>query len=135
MYFIIAFVLSSFYVLNYSSLVCKTRALSSACKTDWTDFTNWKSFLPSNLNPHMHEIFLQHYCMKWVPGPTKENAELNRQNNFSFTYIKLVYCLRRKRLWCNSLVQKMCMLLAKETVLATSFTQKMQKSSDFMFSC
>ena len=19
-------------------------------------------------NPHMHEIFLQRYCMKWVPG-------------------------------------------------------------------
>ena len=25
------------------------------------------------LNPHMHEIFLQRYCMKWVPGdPLKE---------------------------------------------------------------
>ena len=24
-------------------------------------------------NPHMHEIFLQRYCMKWVPGdPLKE---------------------------------------------------------------
>ena len=21
-----------------------------------------------SLNPHMHEIFLQRYCMKWVPG-------------------------------------------------------------------
>ena len=21
-------------------------------------------------NPHMHEIFLQRYCMKWVPGDT-----------------------------------------------------------------
>ena len=25
------------------------------------------------INPHMHEIFLQRYCMKWVPGdPLKE---------------------------------------------------------------
>ena len=25
------------------------------------------------VNPHMHEIFLQRYCMKWVPGdPLKE---------------------------------------------------------------
>ena len=22
------------------------------------------------INPHMHEIFLQRYCMKWVPGDT-----------------------------------------------------------------
>ena len=21
-----------------------------------------------HFNPHMHEIFLQRYCMKWVPG-------------------------------------------------------------------
>ena len=26
-----------------------------------------------SLNPHMHEIFLQRYCMKWVSGdPLKE---------------------------------------------------------------
>ena len=25
------------------------------------------------INPHMYEIFLQRYCMKWVPGdPLKE---------------------------------------------------------------
>ena len=25
------------------------------------------------VNPHMHEIFLQRYCMKWVPrDPLKE---------------------------------------------------------------
>ena len=25
------------------------------------------------INPHMHEIFLQLFCMKWVPGnPQKE---------------------------------------------------------------
>ena len=25
------------------------------------------------LNPHMHDIFLQRYCMRWVPGdPLKE---------------------------------------------------------------
>ena len=47
--------------------------------------------------------------------PTKENAQLNRQNDFSFTWIKLVYCLIRKTLWCNSLVQKICMFLQKET--------------------
>ena len=29
--------------------------------------------LSTYLNPHMHEIFLQRYCMKWVPGdPLKE---------------------------------------------------------------
>ena len=27
----------------------------------------------SEPNPHMHEIFLQRYCMEWVPGdPLKE---------------------------------------------------------------
>ena len=26
-----------------------------------------------DFNPHMHEVFLQRYCMKWVPGdPLKE---------------------------------------------------------------
>ena len=30
-------------------------------------------FLYNCFNPHMHEIFLQYYCMKWVPGdPLKE---------------------------------------------------------------
>ena len=86
--------------------------------------------------------------------PTKENTQLNGQNNFSFTYIKLVYCLTRKTLWCNSLVRKICIFLQKETshcksssalgprepkypstiFLATNFTQKMPKSSDSMYS-
>ena len=83
--------------------------------------------------------------------PTKENAQLNRQNDFSFTEIKLVYCLTRKTLWCNSLVQKICIFLRKEIspaeaarrwfpgdpstiFLASIFTQKMQKSSDSMYS-
>ena len=50
------------------------------------------------------------------PKSTKKDAQLNRQrNDFTFTEIKLVYCLRRKTLWCNSLVQKICMLLQKKT--------------------
>ena len=46
---------------------------------------------------------------------TKENAQLTRQNDFCFTKIKLVYCLTRKTLKCNNLVQKMCMFLQKGT--------------------
>ena len=35
----------------------------------------WLEYLGTFLqfNPHMHEMFLQCYCMKWVPGdPLKE---------------------------------------------------------------
>ena len=48
-------------------------------------------------------------------GLTKGNTQLTRQNNSSFTLIKLVHCLTRKTLRCNSLVQKICMFLQKET--------------------
>ena len=44
----------------------------------------------------MHEIGPQ--------GPTKGNAQLIRENDFSFTKVKLVYCLTRKKLNCNSFV-------------------------------
>ena len=26
----------------------------------------------NDINPHIHEIFLQRYCMKWVRDPLKE---------------------------------------------------------------
>ena len=82
-------------------------------------------------------------------GLTKGNTQLTRQNDFSFAQIKLAYCLKRKTLKCNSLVQKICMFLQKETshcknslalgpqgpkhyILATIFTRKMLESSDFM---
>ena len=42
-------------------------------------------------------------------GHTKGNARLTRQNDFTFSKIKLVYCLTRKTLKCNSLVQRLCM--------------------------
>ena len=45
---------------------------------------------------------------------TKGNTQLTRQNEFSSTKIKLVYCLTRKTLRCNSLVQKICMFIQKE---------------------
>ena len=48
-------------------------------------------------------------------GPTKGNAQLTRQNDISFTLFNLVYCLARESLKCNSLVQKICMFLQKET--------------------
>ena len=47
-------------------------------------------------------------------GPTKGNAQLTRQNDISFTLFKLVYCLARESLKCNSLVQKICMFLQNE---------------------
>ena len=34
--------------------------------------------------------------------PIKGSAQLNRQNYFSLTQIRLVYCLTRKTLKCNS---------------------------------
>ena len=48
-------------------------------------------------------------------GLTKGNTHLTRQNDFSFTQTKLVYYLTRKTLRRNSLVQKICMFLQKET--------------------
>ena len=39
----------------------------------------------------------------------------HRQNNFSFTLIKLVYCLTRKTRKYNSLVQKICLFRQKES--------------------
>ena len=48
-------------------------------------------------------------------GPTKGNAQLTRQNYISSTLFKLVHCLIYESLKCNSLVQKICMFLQKET--------------------
>ena len=59
------------------------------------------------LNPHMYEIFLQRYCMKWVPGDTLK--EMINQTSI------LVYYLTRKTLMCSSLVQKVCMFFQKKT--------------------
>ena len=47
-------------------------------------------------------------------GPTIGNSQLIRQNDFSFTQIKLVYCLTRKTLKYNTLVQKICFFLQNE---------------------
>ena len=47
--------------------------------------------------------------------PTTGNTQLTRQNDILFTEMELVYCLTRKTLKCNSLVQKICMFLQKET--------------------
>ena len=49
-------------------------------------------------------------------GLTKGNTQLTRQNDFSFTYIKLAYCFIRKTLRWNSLIQIICMFLQKETL-------------------
>ena len=36
-------------------------------------FIHFKLFLSNFINPHMHKIFLQVYCMKWISGdPRKE---------------------------------------------------------------
>ena len=82
-------------------------------------------------------------------GLTKENAQLNRQNEFSFIQTKLVYCLTRKTLWCNNLVQKNCIFLHRETlekqlgvwlpgtthyIFGNQFYSKNKKSSDFIYS-
>ena len=78
-------------------------------------------------------------------GHTKGNAQLIRQNYFSFTQIKLVYYLTRKTLKCNSLVQEICVFLQKEIshckqlgvsriFSMTTFTQIMPGSSDSLYS-
>ena len=46
--------------------------------------------------------------------PIKGNAQLIRQNDFSFTCIKLVCCFTRKTLKCNKFVQNICLFLQKE---------------------
>ena len=48
--------------------------------------------------------------------PTKGNAQLIRQNDYSFTKIELMYCLTRKALKCNSLVQKICFVSSKRDI-------------------
>ena len=43
-----------------------------SCYKSYTKGEN-KDSCPLNINPHMHEIFLQRYRMKWVSGdPLKE---------------------------------------------------------------
>ena len=67
-------------------------------------------------------------------GPTKGNAELTRQNDISFTLFTLVYCLARESLKCNSLVQRICMFLQKETShFQNSFALGPQGSKDYIF--
>ena len=64
----------------------------------------------------MHKIFLLHELGEMGPqGPTKGNAQLTRQNDLLLALFKLVYCLARSSLKCNSLIQKICMFLQKET--------------------
>ena len=85
-----------------------------------------------------HGMFLQHYCMNWSQDIHKRKYSINRQNDFSFTKMKLVYYLRRKALKSNGLIQSIYMFLQKEAsqcrdrsviFLATSFIGKMSKSS------
>ena len=67
-------------------------------------------------------------------GPIKENAQLTRQNDISFKLFTLVYCLARESLKCNSLVQKICMFLQKETShLQNSFALGPQGPKDYIF--
>ena len=71
------------------------------CRTIWRSTINI-SKTNLGMNPHMHEIFSQRYCSEMGPrGPTKENAQLNRQNDLSFTQIELKHCLTRKKLCCT----------------------------------
>ena len=47
-------------------------------KTELTGYVydlsaDYNAIAVGDVNPHMHGIFLQRYCMKWVPGdPLKE---------------------------------------------------------------
>ena len=86
-------------------------------------------------------ICIYYFCnfAAWNGSPwTHQRKCAIRQNDFSFTQIKLVYCLTRKTLKWNSLVQKICLFLQKETShckssLTTTFTRKMPRSSDSMY--
>ena len=69
-------------------------------------------------------MYLTLICVKYVwnftswnesPG-THLNAQLIRQNDFCFTWIRLVYCLTKKTFKCNSLFEKICLFLQKETL-------------------
>ena len=62
----------------------------------------------------MHEIFTEWNRFR---RPKKVNTQLTRQNEFSFTKIKLVYCLTKKTLKFNSLIPKIFMFPQKETLL------------------
>ena len=48
-------------------------------------------------------------------GLTQGNILLIRQNDFSLTYIQLLYYLRRKALKSNCLIYNICVFLQKET--------------------
>ena len=59
-------------VIENRSIITIENQLTEFCKKQQEKFTKIKKPHVS-LNPHMHEIFLQRYCMKWVPGdPLKE---------------------------------------------------------------
>ena len=62
-------------------------------------------------------ICIYYFCnfAAWNGSPwTHQRKCAIRQNDFSFTQIKLVYCLTRKTLKWNSLVQKICLFLQKQ---------------------
>ena len=101
------------FCVNISSPV--TLDTSSQDQTFFNEDTGKKILY--RLNPwYAQNIFATFLHEMGSRGPTKENAQLNRQNEFSFTQIKLVYWLTRKIPWCNSLVQKICIFLHRETL-------------------
>ena len=51
-------------LLLFSSRVGRTRALRSECKIDRADFTDWMSFLPSNLVEKTSPISVHKICWK-----------------------------------------------------------------------
>ena len=79
----------------------------------------------------MHKTFLHEMGLQ---GPTKGNTQLIRQDDFSFTLIKPVYCLTRKTLKCNSLVQKIfCFSEKRHHIVKTALALGPQGPKQYIF--
>ena len=89
-----------------------------------------------------HPKILTLICMKYFYNfpawngslVTKGNAQLTRQNDILSTWMKLVYCLTKKALHCNSLIQKIYMFLQKnKSYCKINFTLGAQGPKQYIF--
>ena len=62
--------------------------------TNWNVFKN-KSYV-RYFNPHIHELFSQRYCMKWVPRDSQKKM-LNYIDKITFFLHKSVSILLNKK--------------------------------------
>ena len=95
---------------------------------------SWRGFQPS----YAWTIFATLLHEMGFREPTKANDQLTRQNEFSFTKIKLMYCLTRKALKCNYCSEHLCVssnrviTLQKQLSVGSPGTQVLHFWSPFL---